>query len=301
MKINLGKLKLKNPVMVASGTFGLEYEKLVEVNSLGAIAAKTITLKPRVGNAPPRIVETPSGMLNSIGLENSGLDDFVKNKIPLYKKLKAPLIVSIAGDKEDEFKKLARTLSGIRTVKALELNLSCPNVKHGLREGLFAQDEKATYNTVRGVRRMTNLPLIAKLSPAVSDIAKIALAAQAAGADAVSLINTIPGMGVDINTREPLLGNITGGLSGPAIKPVALRMVWETFKKVKIPICGIGGIMEYRDAVEFIICGASAVQVGTGSFVNPRTSEEIIKGLAKYLRRNKINNIKELVGSLKEV
>ena len=299
LEVNIGKLRLKNPVMVASGTFGPEYGRLIDINKLGAYVAKTITLNARIGNTPPRICETPSSMLNSIGLENKGLDDFIKNKIPELNKLKVPLIVSIAGDDASEFKELARALSKVKTISALEINLSCPNVKHGKRDYLIAQDEEATYEIIEAVRGSTALTIIAKLSPNVTDIRRIAKAAERAGADAASLINTLIGMAVDIETRRPILGNVTGGLSGPAIKPVALRMVRETYKSVKIPVIGIGGITDYKDAIEFMLCGAGAIQVGTANFVNPAAVVEIINGLKKYMAKNKIKYIKELIGALK--
>ncbi len=298
LSVKIGKLKLKNPVMAASGTFGPEYRQLIDVGSIGAVIAKTITLKARAGNKPPRIAEAPSGMLNSIGLENKGLDDFINNKIQLFPKGKTALIVSISGDSDEEFKELLKALNKIDKVSAIELNLSCPNVKHGSRHGLTAQDKGAVSETVEAVRRLTKLPLIAKLSPCVTDIAGIARAAEKAGADAVSLINTFPAMAVDIETRKPLLGNMSGGLSGPAIKPIALKMVWDTYQKVKIPIIGIGGIMGYEDAVEFILCGATCVQIGTANFVDPRTPAETLRGITSYLAKNKIDDINELIGRL---
>ena len=300
LKVTIGKLRLKNPVMVASGTFGPEYGELIDINSLGAYIAKTITLNARIGNPPPRVVETPSGMLNSIGLENGGLEDFIKNELPKLKNIKIPVIASVAGDDAGEFKKLAAELSGVKRIAALEINLSCPNVKHGKRDLLIAQDEDATYEIIEAVRNATPLTIIAKLSPNITDIKKIAKAAEKAGADAVSLINTLVGMAVDIETKRPTLGNVTGGLSGPAIKPVALRMVREVYKNVKIPVIGIGGIMDYEDAVEFILCGAGAIQVGTANFVNPAAAVEIIKGLKKYMVKNSIKDIRELIGALKE-
>ena len=298
LRVKIGKLKLKNPIMVASGTFGPEYGKLVDINKLGAYIAKTITLNERIGNPPPRVVDTPSGMLNSIGLENKGLDDFIKNKLPKLKNIKIPVIASIAGDNAGEFKKLAKGLTGTKKISAIEINLSCPNVKHGKRDFLIAQDEGATCEIVEAVRTTTPLTIIAKLSPNVTDITKIALAAERAGADAVSLVNTFIGMAVDIETKRPILGNITGGLSGPAIKPIALRMLRDTYNKVKIPIIGIGGIMDYKDAIEFILCGASAVQVGTANFVNPKATIGILDGIKKYMIKNKISDIKGLIGAL---
>ena len=298
LAVNIGKLKLKNPVMVASGTFGMEYRHLIDVGSLGAIVTKTITLKGRAGNPSPRLAETCSGMLNSIGLENKGLDDFIKNKIPLFPKGKTALIVSVAGESENEFKELVKGLEHIKIIGAIELNLSCPNIKHGAHEGLIAQDEKAVHKVVSAARRVTTRTLIAKLSPNVTDISKIAIAAQEAGADAVLLVNTFPAMAVDVETKRPKLGNITGGLSGPAIKPIALKMVWDAYNKIKIPIIGVGGIMDHNDAIEFMLCGASAIQVGTATFVDPKAPAKIIERLSKYLAEKNIKDVKELVGSL---
>jgi len=299
LAVTIGKLKLKNPVMVASGTFGPEYGELVNINSLGAYIAKTITLLARSGNPPPRVCETPSGMLNSIGLENGGLEDFIKNKLPKLKNIKIPIIASISADDADDFRKLAVGLNRIKKIAALEINLSCPNVKHDKRDLLIAQDEEATHEAIQAVRKATGLAIIAKLSPNVTDIKKIAKAAECAGADAVSLINTLVGMAVDIDTKKPMLGNVTGGLSGPAIKPVALQMVREVSKSVKIPVIGIGGIMDYKDAVEFMLCGADAIQVGTANFVNPRAGTEIVDGIKRYLIKNRMKDVKELTGALK--
>ena len=299
LAVKIGKLKLKNPVMVASGTWGVEYEELADVNSLGAVVLKTITLKKRIGNPPPRVIETASGMLNSIGLENKGLDDFIENKLSLFNKVRTAVIVSVAGDDETEFKELAKRLSNIKRVDALELNLSCPNIRYGMNEGLTAHDEKATYRVIKAVRGVTGLTVIAKLSPNVTDIGRIAASAEAAGADAVALTNTFIGMAVDIDARRPRLGNVTGGLSGPAIKPLSLRSVWEARKAVDIPIVGIGGIMDYKDAVEFMLCGASAVQVGTANFVDPGLPAAIVDGIKKYMQKNRIRDVKSLVGALR--
>lgn len=299
LTVKIGRLELKNPVMAASGTFGSEYGELLDMDLLGAIVTKTITLKPRIGNPAPRVAETASGMLNSIGLENKGLDNFIYDKLPLFKNVKAPLIASIAGDNEAEFEILAKKLSKIKVIKALELNLSCPNVKHGDRLGLIAQDEEATHRIVRSVRRVTGMTIIAKLAPNVTDITKIAKAAELAGADAVLLVNTFQAMAVDIKTRLPKLGNVTGGLSGPAIKPIALKLAWDAYNNIGIPVIGVGGIMNYEDAIEFIICGATAVQVGTANFVNPKASVEIVGGISKYLAANKIGDINKLRGGLK--
>lgn len=297
--INIGRLKLKNPVMVASGTFGKEYGNFFDINILGAYIAKTITLKARTGNRPPRVAETPDGMLNSIGLENKGVEDFIENKLPELSGLKIPVIASVAGDDEDEYAALCGKLDGCRRVSAVELNLSCPNVKHGKREGLIAQDEKAVYEIVKRARSSTDKALIAKLSPNVTDIAAIALAAERAGCDAVSLINTFPALAVDIKTQRPVLGNITGGLSGPAIKPIALKMVRDVYAKVKVPVIGIGGITDYEDALEFMICGAAAFQVGTANFVDPQAPAKILEGIKTYLKDRGITDIKDIIGSLK--
>ncbi len=299
MEVKIGKLKLKNPVMVASGTWGAEYRDLMDAGSLGAIVLKTITLKKRTGNPPPRVAEVSSGMLNSIGLENKGIDDFIQNKLPLFDDLKTSVIASFAGDDEKEFKELARRLSKTGRVDALELNLSCPNIRYGVKGQLIAHDEKATYKTVKAVRSVTNRPVIAKLSPNVTDITSIAKAAEAAGADAVALTNTFIGMAVDINTQKPKLGNIIGGLSGPAIKPLSLRTVWQAYKAIAIPIVGIGGIMDYADAIEFMLCGARAVELGTANFVDPAVPAETIKGIERYMKQKNIKDINTLVGAVR--
>lgn len=299
LSVKIGKLKLKNPVIAASGTFGDEYKDLIDINSLGAIVLKTVTVNPRTGNKPPRIAETPSGMLNSIGLENKGLADFLENKLPAMSAARVPIIASIAGDDEKEFAHLVRVLGKVEKVGAIELNLSCPNVRHGNRNCLIAQDERSTFEIVRASRKSTGATLIAKLSPNVTDITKIAKAAEDAGADALSLVNTFIGMAVDIDTGRPLLGNITGGLSGPAIKPIALRMVWEAYNKINIPIIGGGGIMDYRDALEFMLSGALAVQVGTVNFVDPKAPSDIVNGIRKYLTDKKMDDLGKLVGALK--
>jgi len=298
LAIEFAGISLKNPVMVASGTFGYgeEYAELVDLNSLGAIVAKTITLKPRLGNEPPRIVETASGIINSIGLQNVGIEAFIGEKLPFLKKYEVPLIVSIAGETTDEYVQLAKTLREEK-IPGLELNLSCPNIRYG-RKLMFAQDAKATHQVVSKVRKVTDLPLIVKLSPNVTDIASIARVCEDDGADGVSLINTFTGMAIDVENRKPLLRQITGGLSGPAIKPIALAMVYEVRKAVKIPIIGMGGIMTADDALEFIIAGAKAVAIGTGNFVDPLTPIKVIDGIRDYMIKNKIKDIKSLVGSL---
>ncbi|MCQ9208061.1 MAG: dihydroorotate dehydrogenase [Omnitrophica bacterium] len=298
LSVSLGKLKLANPLLVASGTFGYagEYQDLVSLKKIGAIVTKTITLKAQKGNPPPRLCETYSGMLNAIGLENPGLQAFIDKKLSSLRKIGVPIIVSIAADTPAQFARIARRLSSIKSVAALELNISCPNLG---KRGLIAQDPQATYRVVQAVKKATSLPVITKLSPNVTDISAIASAAQRAGSDILSLVNTFFGMAVDLPTRKPILGNTTGGLSGPAIKPQALWMLRQVFRATKLPIIGMGGIMNTRDALEFIVCGATAVAVGTANFVNPRVSVEIIAGIKDYLNKNKIKNIKQLVGSLK--
>ncbi len=299
LEVRIGKLRLKNPVMVGSGTFGIEYAELANINSLGALVLKTVTLDERCGNPPPRIAETASGMLNSIGLENKGVEDLIKNKILKLRKIKVPIIASIAGSDEKEYAALAKRLGKSGAIAALEINLSCPNIKHGSHEVLIAQDADATFAVVKAVRRVADIPLIAKLAPNVADISKIAIAAQNAGADAVLIANTVAAMAVDIETGRPKLGNITGGLSGPAIKPIILKLVWDAYNKIDIPIIACGGIMDYKDALEFILCGAQAVQVGTATFVNSKAPIEIIENLRKYMKKNNIKGVGELTGSLK--
>ena len=299
LSVAIGKLKLKNPVMVASGTFGYaeEFADFIDLKKLGAIVTKTITLKPRRGNPAPRTCETPSGMLNSIGLENPGLETFIREKLPVLKAIGCPVIVSIASEEDpQEFVVLAKRLDTVREVAAIELNISCPNIG-GV--GLISQNAKATYNLVKSVRKVTKKTLIIKLSPNVTDIVEIALAAEAAGSDALALVNTLTGMSIDVNSRRPRIAAVTAGLSGPAIRPMAVRMVWEAYRKVKIPIVGMGGIIDTPSALEFFIAGATAVSVGTANFINPKVSVEIIEGIRKYLTVNKITSLKKLTGSLK--
>ena len=303
--VKIGRLALKNPVMVASGTFGYaeEFADFLDLKKLGAVVSKTITVSPRQGNIPPRTCETPAGLINSIGLENPGLDAFIEEKLPVLKKSGIPIIVSIASEGEpEEFIMLAKRLDKLSAVSALELNISCPNVEHfgrNLKTKLISQDPKATYEIVRSVRKATDKPLITKLSPNVTDIVQIALAAQNGGSDALALINTVQGMSIDTRTRKPNIAMVTGGLSGPAIRPIAVRMVWEVYRKVKIPIIGMGGIMDTPSALEFFIAGARAVSVGTANFIEPGVSIEIVAGIKKYLAENKMSSIKDLVGTLK--
>ncbi len=300
LSVEIGRLKLNTPVLVASGTFGYEdeYQALAKENRLGALATKTITLKPRPGNSPPRVVETPSGMLNSIGLQNEGIEDFLQNKIPLLNKLKIPLIVSIAGERIEDYGQLAQRLDKVKEVSAVEINISCPNVEYGEEgECLFSQDIYMTYGVVKAVRESTDKTIIAKLSPNVTDIVAIAQAAYDGGADALSLVNTFFGMAVDIETKRPKLGNGYGGLSGPAIRPLALYMVHKVAGLIKLPIIGMGGIVSASDALEFIIAGATAVAVGTGNFINPQITRQIVEGIEEYLKIHKLTSIKDLVGT----
>ena len=286
ISVNIGKLKLKNPVMVASGTFGWgrEYADYLDLNKLGAIVTKSITLQPRAGNPPPRIVETAAGMLNSIGLQNEGVAHFLKEDLPFLAKFDTPTIVNIAGETVEEYAELAALLSRVTTIKGLEVNISCPNVKSG---GLaFGVDPELTKQVIAAVKKATSLPVIAKLTPNVTDITVIAKAAASAGADAISLINTLVGMSLDLETGQSRLGTLTGGLSGPAIKPVAVRMVYEVARSLMVPVIGIGGIMTGDDAVEFLLAGAKAVQVGTANFVDTEASLKVVKGIEDYVHRH---------------
>jgi dihydroorotate dehydrogenase (NAD+) catalytic subunit len=299
MSVRLGPLVLKNPVMTASGTFGYgrEFEYLVDLSQLGAVVVKGLSLRPMKGNPPPRIVETPCGMLNAIGLANIGLEDFLEEKLPWLRSIDTHLIVNIYGHSIGEYAELAKALKGVEGVSALEVNISCPNVECG---GMaFGTDPEMTARVTESVAGNTDKPVIVKLTPNVTDIRLQAKAAAEAGADALSLINTLTGMAIDIETRTPKLGNISGGLSGPAIRPVAIHMVYQAVNAVEIPVIGIGGIMDHRDALEFIIAGASAVQVGTTNFVNPRATLDILKGIGEHCRDRGIKSIKELTGSLK--
>src|SRR5271157_238635 len=297
MAVNLGRLKLNNPVMSASGTFGYgeEYAGYVDLNRLGAVVVKGLSLKPRLGNPPPRIMETASGMLNSIGLQNIGVDAFIEEKLPFLREYDLAVIANIFGETYDEYKKVAKKLSSAKGVHALEVNISCPNVKKG---GVsFGSDPKIAARVTRIVKDETSLPVIVKLTPNVTDIAIIAEAVEKAGADAISLINTLTGMSVDLKTRKPHLKYITGGLSGPAIKPVALRMVWQVIRRVSVPVIGIGGIMTAEDALEFLILGAKAVQIGTANFINPHATIDVIEGIKNYLAANKIKDVNEIIGT----
>lgn len=297
--VKISNLILKNPVTVASGTFGHaeRYYNLEEVKRLGAIIPKTVTFLPQVGNQPVRIYETPSGMINAIGIENPGIDGFIAQKLPAFQKIGVPLIVSILGHTEEQFVGIIQKLNEQEGIAAVELNLSCPNLKHKV---LVAQDPQATTRLVKKIKSLSKFPVIAKLSPNVTDIAEIALAAEAGGADAVSLINTFTAMAIDIKTRRSRIGNFTGGLSGPAIRPIALYMVQKVAAVVKIPVIGMGGIMTAEDALEFLMAGATMVAVGTANFVNPRAPVDVLEGIEAFMKENKITDIYEIIGSLKK-
>jgi dihydroorotate dehydrogenase (NAD+) catalytic subunit len=286
-------------VIVSSGTFGFgeEFEDFFDLNQLGAIIPKGISLTPMVGNPPPRLFETEGGIINSIGLQNPGFQAFIKNKLPYYRDLKTHLIINFFGNTQREYIELARRFDRIPDISALEMNISCPNIK---REGIvFGTDPQMAYRLVQAVRKVTTLTLIVKLSPNVTDIGLMAKSVEEGGADAVSLVNTFRAMAINIHTRKPELGNMIGGLSGPAIKPIALRMVWEVSQAVQVPVIGMGGIMNAEDAIEFILVGASAIQIGTANLINPKTGMEVIQGIKKYLAQNKINRIQKLIGTFK--
>lgn len=297
LEVNIAGLKLKNPVIAASGcfSFGREYSRFFDLNRLGGIAVKALTRQPKKGNPPPRIAETPSGILNSVGLQNPGVQVFIEKEIPFLRNYDTAIIANVAGDTVEDYEYMAETLSNA-DVDAIELNLSCPNVKEGCMA--FGSSAEGVFKVVSTVRKKASKPLIVKLTPNVTDITEIAKAAEAGGADSVSLINTLLGMAVDAKTRRPILGNVTGGLSGPAIKPIALRMVYQVSKAVKIPVIGMGGISNGTDAVEFLLAGASAVMLGTAGFVNPMAWIETIDGIEKYMIENKVKSVTELVGGL---
>jgi dihydroorotate dehydrogenase (NAD+) catalytic subunit len=299
LTVKIGKMILENPVIVSSGTFGFgeEFEDFFDLNRLGAIIPKGISLKPMPGNPPPRIFETEGGIINSIGLQNPGVKEFIKGKLPYYRNLKTHLIINFFGNTQKEYIELARILDSISGISGLEMNISCPNIKQcGI---VFGTDPQMAYRLVRAARKATQLTLIVKLSPNVTDIASMAKSVEEGGADAVSLVNTFRAMAINIHSRKPELGNVIGGLSGPAIKPIALRMVWEVNQAVKIPIIGMGGIMNAEDAIEFILAGASAIQIGTVNLINPKAGMEILLGLKKYLIENKITQIQKLIGAFR--
>ena len=299
MEVNLGGIRMKNPVMVASGTFGYgpEYADVVDLNQLGAIVVKGISLEPWEGNATPRMVEVPGGLVNAIGLQNPGVEKFVRDYLPFLRQHDVPVIVNIWGRTEDEYVKVAERLNDVEGVSGLELNISCPNIREG---GLaFGTDPQTAARLIAAVRKCTRLPLIPKLSPHVFHIGRFARAAEEAGADAVSLINSFPAMVVDVETRRPVLANGVGGLSGPAVHPVAVKLVWEAARAVKIPVVGIGGITSAKEAIEFLIVGASAVAVGTANFTDPLTPLRVIQGIRDYLARHRLPDLQSLIGSLR--
>ncbi len=298
LKVDIGGLQLQNPVMTASGTFGYarEFDHLVDLNRLGGIIVKGLSIAPTKGNPPPRIAETHCGMLNAIGLENVGIEAFVNEKLPFLETLAPPLIVNIYGKLEEEYTRLASRIDTVEGIDGIEVNISCPNVNAG---GMaFGVDPRAAHSVVQAVRKQTGKFLAVKLSPNVTDITEIARAVEDAGADCLSLINTITAMAIDVETRRPRLANITGGLSGPAIKPVALRMVWQVAQVAKVPVIGIGGIMSAEDALEFMIAGASAIQIGTANFVNPHATTDIVDGIERFLMERHIDRIADMIGTL---
>jgi len=297
LAVEVAGIRMQNPVMTGSGTFGYaeEFEKYFDLNRLGAVVVKTITRLPRAGNPPPRVVETPAGMLNAIGLQNVGIEGFIRDKLPYLRRLAPPLIVNVAGESVEDFRELTKRISDQDGVAGIELNVSCPNVAGGLD---FSSDPQLAHRVVRAAREATPLPLIPKLSPNVTDIVTIARAVAEAGADAISLINTLVGMAVDVRTRRPKIGNVTGGLSGPAIRPIAVRMVWQVARAVRLPVIGMGGIVTAEDALEFLIAGATAVAVGTANFIDPEAPVRVIEGLEQYCAANGIQDVRQLIGSL---
>jgi dihydroorotate dehydrogenase (NAD+) catalytic subunit len=299
LSVDIGGLRLRNPVVAASGCFGygVEYAHAVDLSTLGGVAVKGLFLAEREGHPPPRIVETPAGMINAIGLQGIGVHRFVAEKLPELRRLGATVLVNICGSTIDEYAEIARVLSDAPGVGAIELNISCPNIKEGGIQ--FGCSLTGTHDVVQAVRKVTRLPLIPKLTPNVTDVASFARAAEDAGADAVSLVNTFLAMAIDVETRQPKLTNVMGGLSGPAIRPIAVRMVWECHQAVKLPIIGMGGISTVEDALEFLIAGAAAVQVGTANYVDPLIWSKIIDGIDAYLTRHAIARVSDLVGTLK--
>jgi dihydroorotate dehydrogenase (NAD+) catalytic subunit len=298
LSVTISGLRLKNPVLTAAGTFGYgeEYAPYLNLNTLGAIITKGISLTPAPGNPPPRICETPGGMLNAIGLQNCGLNAFIAEKLPFLRTLSTALIVNFWGRTQREYQEMAKRLSDLPDIGGLEMNISCPNIKQG---GIsFGSTAKDAFAVVSAVRKIALLPLMVKLSPNVGDIGAIAESVEEAGADAISLINTLYGMAIDVETRRPRLGNVIGGLSGPAIKPVAVRMVFEVAQRVKIPVVGVGGIASAEDALEFLIAGARAVQVGTANFIQPGVTAKIVSGIEEYLIRHKMNTVDQITGSI---
>lgn len=293
LSVDIGKLKLKNPVMLASGTCGPVLQKFTNLSKLGAVITKTVTLNPRLGNPPPRTFETHCGILNSIGLENPGIDTFVAEQLPEFMALNTKVIVSIAGETFSAYVEVARKLDNTQ-IDALEINVSCPNVEKG---GIEFSGKESVYKLAKEIKKVTSKPIIIKLSPNVGNLEEVAISAEAGGADAVSLINTLYGLAIDVDTRKPQLGGVTGGLSGPCIKPVALYYVYKVNEAIDIPVIGIGGIASTYDALEFLIVGASAVEIGTANFINPNIGVEIVEGLNSYCDKNKINRLVEIINT----
>lgn len=295
-RTRLASLNLRNPLITSSGTYGFgdEYKNYCPVEALGAITVKGITPEPRLGNPLPRITETPAGMLNAVGLENPGLEEFMRSYVPRLQKLPTAVIVNISGFSVEDYVLMASSIRRDSGMAALEVNISCPNVKHGGMH--FGTDPRSAEQVIAAVKKETDLPVIAKLSPNVTDIAEMARAVAVGGADAVSLINTLLGMSIDIDKRRPAIANTFGGLSGPAIRPVAVRMVWQVAQAVKIPIIGMGGIITWQDAVEFLLAGATAVSIGTGNFVNPKAPLDILAGIEQYCRKHGFESSRDLVG-----
>lgn len=294
LSISIGNLRLKNPVLLASGTcgYGMELDGLLDLDQLGGIIIKGLSIRPRPGNPPPRLVETPCGLLNSIGLENIGIEVFIRDKLPCLRNIETSLIVNILGNSVEEYFEMAKRLDREEGIKAIEVNISCPNVKAG---GIaFGTDPEAAASVTHAVKKATGLPVIIKLTPNVTDITEVARKVASAGADAISLINTLLGMAIDIKFRRPALANVFGGLSGPAIKPIALRMVWQVVRAVDIPVIGIGGISTPDDALEFLMAGAKAVEIGTATLIRPSTAEDLPAGIRDYMRANNIKNVENL-------
>ena len=298
LNVNIGKLKLKNPVMTASGTFGYgeEFMDFIDIARIGGIIVKGTTIHKREGNPYPRMAETPSGMLNAVGLQNKGVNYFVKHIYPRIKDIKTNIIVNVSGSAIEDYVQTAEIINELVNIPAIELNISCPNVKQGgMAFGVSAQGAESVVKAVRSVYKKT---LIVKLSPNVTDITEIARAVEYSGADSVSLINTLLGMAIDAERRKPILSTITGGLSGAAVKPIALRMVWQVAKAIKIPVIGLGGIMNWKDAIEFFLAGATAIQIGTANFIDPTVTLKVIAGIDEYLERHKCKSIKDIIGAL---
>lgn len=298
LSVKLNGFDLRTPLVTASGTYGYgdEYKGLVDFNTLGAITVKGVTLHEKKGNPPSRVTETASGMLNSVGLQNEGVDYFLKEKVPHFKELNTPVIANLSASSAEDFLALTEKLNETDALTALEINVSCPNLNKGGMS--YGKDPKAVYSLIKEIKKISRYPLITKLTPNVTDITEIAKAAEDAGSDNLCLINTLLGMAIDINTKRPILANKTGGLSGPAIKPVALAMVWQVCNAVSVPVIGMGGVMSAEDALEFIIAGAAAVGIGTVNFIDPKAPEKIIEGISDYMQKNNYESLSQLKGTL---